>query len=66
MKPFRVLHVSHTTEGGLRTPTYHARMQAERGWEVAMACSTDRGLDTWDGRTGVRHIPWEASREPGP
>ncbi len=65
MSSLRVLHVSHTTEGGLRTSTYHAGMQAERGWTVAIACSTDRGLDTWAGRIGAEHIPWEAKREPG-
>ncbi|MDP9341645.1 MAG: glycosyltransferase, partial [Actinomycetota bacterium] len=65
-RPLRVLHVAHTTELGLQTSAYHARMQAGRGWDVAIACSTDRGLDTWAGRIGVRHIPWEASREPGP
>ncbi|MFD0855354.1 glycosyltransferase, partial [Actinomadura adrarensis] len=63
----RVLHVTQPTQGGVAIYAMHAATdQVRRGWRVAVACPADGDLPTRLDSLAVPHVPWDASRSPGP
>ena len=62
-----VLHVTQPTIGGVGGQVLAlASDQVQRGFEVAVACPAQGELAERASAAGVRHIPWTASRSPGP
>ena len=63
----RVLHVAQPTSGGLpRCVAPPVADQVARGWEVVVASPDDGDLPRFVRDAGARHVPWRASRSPGP
>jgi glycosyltransferase involved in cell wall biosynthesis len=63
----RVLHVAQPTSGGLpRCLAPPVADQVTRGWEVVVASPDDGDLPRFVREAGARHLPWRASRSPGP
>ncbi|HWH13351.1 MAG TPA: glycosyltransferase, partial [Miltoncostaeaceae bacterium] len=63
----RVLHVSQPVEAGVAVVVHQlAADQVAAGWEVAVACPPGGPLAGWVAAAGARHLPWPATRQPGP
>lgn len=63
----RVLHVSQPTHGGVAVCAVQAAAdQVRRGWDVAVACPADGELATRLDSLDISHLPWRATRSPGP
>ena len=62
-----VLHVAQPLDAGVpRVAAALVADQAERGWNVAVACPPDSDLRIAADRAGARWLEWRASRNPGP
>lgn len=62
-----VLHVTQPTIAGVKRVVLDlVNDQSRYGLDVAVACPTDSSMTIPLQEMGVRHIPWEASRSPGP
>jgi glycosyltransferase involved in cell wall biosynthesis len=62
-----VLHVVQPTDGGVAAYVEAAAAdQLARGWRVAVACPDDSPLARGLAGRRVDHVPWRASRAPGP
>ena len=65
--PVRILHVAQPVDAGVpRVVVDLVRDQVGRGWDVVVACPGDGWLPEAAQRAGARHVPWPASRAPGP
>jgi glycosyltransferase involved in cell wall biosynthesis len=63
----RVLHVAQPTDAGVaRCAADLAADQRDRGWDVTVAAPAAGPLGVWLAASGVAHVPWEATRSPGP
>ncbi|GAA4705337.1 glycosyltransferase [Phytohabitans rumicis] len=63
----RVLHVVQPRDGGVAGYVAAACAdQLSRDWDVAVACPPDGQLAAELARLGVPHLPWRATRTPGP
>ena len=63
----RVVHITQPTDYGVAG--YVADLvagQAERGWEVTVACPAEGALPAMVVDRGAQHVPWAATRHPGP
>ena len=66
-RPFTVLHVSHTGEGGVgKCVGDFARDQVTRGWEVVVATESKSQLEDEVRAAGARALAWTATRHPTP
>lgn len=65
--PPAVLHVSQPTDYGVgRYVAALARDQHDRGWRVGVASPDEGPLPDSIGVSGADHLPWTATRAPGP
>ncbi len=63
----RVLHVTQPTVAGVPVVVRDlVADQAACGWQVAVAAPPEGDLPGWLADLQVLHLPWQASREPGP
>jgi glycosyltransferase involved in cell wall biosynthesis len=61
------MHVSQPTTAGVAVVVRQlVADQVARGWHVDVACPPDGDLPGWVREAGARHLPWPASRSPGP
>lgn len=62
-----VLHVAQPADAGVpRVLLDLAADQAARGWRVVVAAPAASEAAAGAGAAGARHVPWEATRAPGP
>ena len=62
-----VLHVAQPTVTGVPVVAIGlAADHLDRGWRVSVACPVEGDLAGWSRDLGIEHIPWEATRQPGP
>ncbi|MCA9073547.1 MAG: glycosyltransferase family 4 protein [Planctomycetaceae bacterium] len=62
-----VLHVTQPTIAGVKRVVLDlVKDQSQRGLDVAVACPSDSSMTDALDELCVRHIPWTASRSPGP
>ena len=62
-----ILHVAQPTVAGVPAVTIGlAADHVRRGWRVAIVCPPGGDLARWSRERGIEHIPWHATRQPGP